>query len=390
MKNRPLFQQDIALLMEADLLDRRSYLRAYGEASTALTHIERRAENGEYAFLEEPFLPLDRADSLVKKFQNFHMIFVMGTPATTVTVKAMTSLFQSWVWVDGARPRICFLDHEDPEVFWEIMSVANPLTTGVIVFDDVEDDLAILHMMRCLEYWQGMLNPSEVKSHFLVISSRKGVIQKISDSFGLPRMEGRPFSHGSNFTCFSLPSLIPAMIGGFNAEKFNRGAALTCSQFFRRQLKIPLEGASLLWSSKQTYGLSCHLLHPVGQVFHYLTLWMRQLWGTFLKEPPYSLVTEPVHNARHFVTVFFEQHVARERLNPDFWSHIPEVRSFAHTALEEATTKSCDAFCSKKIQEGHLLRIIRVNALNEETLGALFMNHILEILIINELSRRTS
>lgn len=376
--------------MEADLLDRRSYLRAYGEAANALTHIERRAESGDYAFLEEPFLPLDRADGIIKKFQNFRMVLVMGTCEATVTVKAMTALFQSWVWVDDAKPRICFLDRADPEVFWEVMSVANPLTTGVVIFGDPESEVTLLQMMRCLEYWQGMLSPSEIKSHFLVISSsQRGAIQKISESFGLSRIDGRFFPQGAYFGCFSLPTLIPAMIGGFNAEKFNRGAALTCAQFFRRQLKIPLEGASLLWSSRQSQGLSYHLLHPVGQIFQHLTDWMSEVWRGVFQDLSYVLVTEPVPNIRHFVTVFFEQHMARERLNPDFWSHIPEVQSFAHTALEEATAKSCHTFCQKKIQQGHLLRTIRVNVLNEETLGALFMNHILEILVMSELSKKS-
>ena len=41
-----------------------------------------------------------------------------------------------------------------------------------------------------------------------------------------------------------------------------------------------------------------------------------------------------------------------------------------------------ERLCQTQIRYGHFLRCMNVHSLNEETLGALFMNHVLETLLI--------
>lgn len=385
MKNRPLFQQDISLLIKKGIIDEKNYFKAYQDANKALERLSKNAEQGKYTFLEAPFFPLDSMQKIIENFQKFHMIVVIGTKHSTVVVKALSALLQSWIWVGESRPRLCFLDQLDPEIFWEIMSVANPHTTGVIVFSQSgETKTTLLQLMRCLEYWHGLISDADLPKHLIIVTSpAENSLKKIAGSFNLQCIDYPENSY--NLVCFAAPFLLPVMISGFDAKKFNQGAAVTCAQFFNHHLKSPLEATALMLAAHRVCGVTHHVLFPSSAVFLPILAWMQHAWSEFHCHLSVLLLGETVSQVPHFFTVFLEKNTARERLKPDFWKDIPELNSLARTLLVDQANKEHQIFCEKKITDGHLLRILQVNTLNESTLGALFMNHILEMLLINAL-----
>jgi hypothetical protein len=387
MKNRDLFQQDISLLIKSGLCKRKDYIAGYALAVQALERIKIKADQGEMSFLKGPFLPQSDLNRLQDNFKGMRMILIVGNANTMSSLRALSGILQSWIWVDGARPRLCFLDMLDPEIFWEIMSVANPATTGVIVLSQSgENEPTLLQLMRCLEYWHGLMAVDEIARHFLVItrpcSSR---LMRIVDRWQLPHWR-YPDVALPPLSCFAPPLLAPLGLAGFDRTRFNHGAGSTCVQFFQGRLKAPLEMAAALFAGNSTRPIHTHRLWGEGLIFQSITDWMQNSFAQIATNSPYRCVSgfDNAPEAR-VSTVFFERHVARERLVPDFWKDLPQLKTLAQTPMLHWVKDRHEKICQNALDQGHFVRQIHVHNLNEETLGALFMNHVLESLLIQEL-----
>ena len=385
MKNRDLFQQDLSLLVKSGLCSRKEYAIGYARAVHALRRIKIRADRGEIPFLRGPFLPLTDLSLVQENFKGMRMILVVGSPANIVGLRALSGIMQSWIWVDGARPRLCFLDDLDPEVFWELMSIANPMTTGVIVLSESgESDPVLLQLMRCLEYWHGMIDQEHLAKHFVVVTSQTSSrLMRMVDRWKLSWWK-YPLVAFPQLGCFSPPLLAPLGLAGFDRARFNMGSGTTCAQFFQGQLKAPLEMAAVVFAGHKTQALDTQRMWGQGSIFHPMTSWMQQVSTRLNKSSPYRYFSnlEPM-NSCTLTTLFFERHVARERLVPDFWKDIPALKTLAQTPMLHWVKEEHERLCQAQVQSGHFLRCINVHSLNEETLGALFMNHVLETLLID-------
>lgn len=385
MKNSDLLQQDLSLLVKSGLCNRKDYQGGYLRALQALKHMKVRFDRGEMAFLRGPFLPLTDLNTLQENFRGIRMILVVGSPSKLISLRALSGILQSWIWVDGSRPRLCFLDDLDPEVFWEIMSIANPLTTGVMVLSQSgESEPVLLQLMRCLEYWHGMMEPEEIARHFVIITSPSSSrLMRLVERWKLPwwRYPVVPFPA---LGCFSPSLLAPLGLAGFDRERFNQGSGSTCLQFFQGQLKAPLEMAAVAFAGHKSYTLETHRVWGHGSIFHAITAWMQEVAQQLRKKSPYACVSSDQKiEGKRMTTMFFERHVARERLVPDFWKDIPALKTLAQTPMLHWVKAKHERLCHQEMQEGHFLRRLNVHSLNEETLGALFMNHVLETLLVD-------
>lgn len=385
MKNRFLLQQDLSLFAESNFCDRKEYREAYAKALEGRKNLEKKGETDLYSFLRVPFLPIEEWIHLRKGLEDVTMILVLGASSSTCTLRALASTLQSWVWVDGGRPRLCFLDELDPEVFWEIMSVAHPKTTGLMVFSPHgKEEAILLQLMRCLEYWHGLVSIEDLRRHVVLITGvHESPLRSLADFFSLPCLAYPPTPF-PGVHCFSAPFLLPLQVAGFHPASFAKGAAITCAQFFTKPSSVALEGATLLWIAHRKYGIFHHGIHANGSLFSSILPWMQQLQGIF-EATPYAFVRDAPNNVRCFFTIFFERHGARERLVPDFWKELPVLESLAQTSLLQCLHQERKVFCRQRAQEGHFVRMIEVVNLHEATLGALLMNQMLETLLLEEM-----
>jgi hypothetical protein len=360
--------------------------KALDLAHQALKNIEKKGEGGVYPFLEDPFFPQDIVLLHLAHFHHFRVILIIGPHDALSALKALVALVQSWVWIEGGRPRLCFLEKMDPELFWELLSIIDPITTGVIVMTpEPASSETVLMLMRCLDHWGSVIDPSALSHHFFLISmalkgeSIKDPLGSILHHFRLPhRIEPHIVLP---LACFSPMTLIPALFTGIQWKKFLEGAALTCSQFFQHRLKLPLEGIALLWVAHHK-GFSYPVVHAWETCFSALKGWMKISWNAFSLP---VLLGEALPKQRHLFTVLLEKRVLREPLNSTLWSALPQVKALSSTSLGENLQQTQMKFCHDMVQKGHWVRTLSINLLNEETLGALFMNHLLEALLMQEM-----
>lgn len=323
------------------------------------------------------------------------MVLVMGRPQETQGIKSIMGILQSWVWTDGVRPRICLLDTLDPEVFWEIMSIADPKTTVIVAISPQgECELTLLQLMRTLEYWRGQVEPEVLQKHVFCISpSKSNSLKAIGEKFSFTHIT-YPALLAPGYGCFSLPFLLPLIFAGLDWQKFLTGAMDVCMTFFRGKLSNTLQAVTLFLLA-QDQGIHHHCFQGSGPIFRALIGWMIQTRRYFEQGNLCSLRTsyldlddesqgQQYHEDLCFFTKFFEHHMAREQIDPDFWKDVPLVYELARMPMLSWITQCHQVSCQKFIAQKNFLRVIHVKNLNEESIGALMMNHLLETLLYQE------
>lgn len=418
MKHRFLFQHDTRLLTTWSGCCPQTWRWAYAQGAHVVQTLTHLAQEGCLDVVQAPFQDIQRHDALCHKlsrsFQDVKIIVVIGTPDSMVTVRALVALMQSWVWVQGARARVCILDQLDAEVFWQVMSVADPAHTGIFVFSEGHSQghaMETLLMMRCLEYWYGVVPREQLQQRVVVVSpqddrltaNRPTPVNVLAQQFGVHHLTYTPvhklFMQGSRTTdarmaalnCFAYPFALPAWLLGFNTALFYQGAAATCVQFFAGTMRAPIEYAAWRYAlerrntlARQDYwiqrdgplGINKHLV--TGHTFATQNLghWMHQVSQVFT-----SLHAMPQAPTADLYTHILEERGVRERLQPHLWEHTPAVADLAQQSLRDYAQHQQEAIAQQQARTGMLLRFLRVSTLNEETLGALMMNHILQELV---------
>lgn len=399
MKNRPLLQQSIfPYKAKAASEDRERCALACRDVSAAFERLVQQAEKGTFPFLLTPFEGEDihTLQHVVSRLQRYERVIVIGA---SLAARAMAAPFQSWVRTRGSFPELLFLAGLDPDIFWEVIALVSPNNTGVLILSSSgEDEIVILQLMRCVEYWNGLLSRKELSERFFVVT-RPGPSQlrALAEHMGFSCLD-HPTTISDRFSCFSPLALLPAMIVGMDAKKFRQGAALTCNQVFWHQLRIPLEGAAFMIAQLRRTPKTVHVLWPYGDGFFSLAAWAHTLWSGSCGKRGESITGIALYGAmdpraspfffggaKDKVVTFLEEiQVVREKVSPELWKSVPELRLLSHRTMADVVHAACSSACDLFVQKGHPARIIRIQTLNEETLGALMMNFILETLLVSE------
>jgi glucose-6-phosphate isomerase len=347
----------------------------------------------EAAFWKDDLPTYHTIATLYKKFDN---VLIIGMGGASAGGKALVSLFQSWVRVDSSFPIICFLDNLDPEIFWELMSLLNPKTTGVLVISPSGETPATLQLcMRCLEYWQTLLSPQEISAHFTTITTPNSSLGRITQHFHLTSL-AHPPSIGGRFSCLSLVGLLPLMLVGGEARKVRAGAAAIIREVFAGQNAAPIEAAAAQYALYRQ-GLSAHVMMPYGDAFVQLADWWRHLTSESLGKqghgllPVCALGSRDQHNQLQLYldgpkdkvfTLLSEQKRPREHLNPALWRNFPELDFLSKTTLDQLLWAEEETTYRVMVQRGCPTRRFILKTLSEEAMGALLAHLMLETLIL--------
>jgi glucose-6-phosphate isomerase len=387
-------------VFESGALSEKVYDESLRETQEALESLRREGGEGKLAMLEAAFWQNDLSalSSVGAAYKKFHSVLIIGMGGASLGGKALSALFQSWVMSDSSFPFLYFIDNLDPEIFWEIMSVLNPRTTGVIVISKSgETPETLIQLMRCVEYWQEFLSSYEMSSHFTVItSSGKNTLNKIGKNFRFTVLE-HPKDIGGRFSCLSVVGLLPLFIVGGDPRKVRHGAGHVLKRVFEDKISPPVEGVACLWGLYQEKNLMSHVMMSYGDAFGPFAQWHRQLWAESLgKEgigflPVTAMGPMDQHSQLQlyldgpkdkFFTVLSEKQLVREKPKPEIWADFPELNFLAYASLEDLLHAERMATTRVLIERGAPVREIEVSSFNEVTIGALFSHFILETLLM--------
>ena len=400
---RRLYDHDVTDALKCGALSPAAYASALSQTQDVLEPLRQKGESGGLSVLETAFWKDDffQFQSIGVAHRRFHSVLIIGMGGASLGGKALTALFQSWVMSDSSFPFIYFLDNLDPEIFWELMSVLNPRTTGVIVISKSgETPETLIQLMRCLEYWQEFLSPHELASHFTVVTSPgKNALSKIAKHFRFTLLNHPP-DVGGRFSCLTVTGLLPVLITGGDPRKVRQGASQVFTEAFAEEESAPVQGTALLWGLFQQKAITSHVMMAYGDAFQDFNMWHRQLWAESLGKEgkgftPLTALAPADHHSQlqlyldgphdKVFTLLSERQLPREKPKPEMWKDFPELNFLAYASLEDLVHAQLTATAQMLTDRGCPVRKITVSTLNERSMGALFAHFIVETLLMAEL-----
>ncbi|MBI5753895.1 glucose-6-phosphate isomerase [Candidatus Peregrinibacteria bacterium] len=317
------------------------------------------------------------------KYQDVVILGIGGSALGAICLEqSLTHLFKK------NAPRLHVLDNIDPTLISELEDVIDYKKTLFLV---ITKSGTTPETITQYFYFRDKTNKKKLdpKKHFVFITDPKnGFLRELAteeriNSFAIPE------NVGGRFSVLTAVGLLPAALIGLNIDKLLAGARMMRDQFlstnFEKNLPFQLAKIQYEFSKK---GKNINVMIPYAQKIFRLADWYRQLLAESIGKK--NLGITPI-NALGVTDQHSQLQLFNEGPNDKLFIFI-EVKKF-HTTLKipKIYQKSGLDFLDKNITFNQLLQIekdataesltknnrpnftIKIDAINEENLGALFM-----------------
>jgi len=399
---KDFYTQNLKGLFDYELLTETEFLSAKKECEPLVDEIQERGKHGHLPMIESVFWTEDiaRFEAVGTFYRRFHSVVIIGMGGATSGGKTLSSLFQSWLMSDSSFPFVYFVDNLDPEIFWELITLLNPKTTGIIAISKSGETIETLSiLMRFIEYWSDFVGLQELGTHFSVITTPGSTLSKMARQLQLNELEHPP-RIGGRFTCFTLVSLLPLIIVGGDPEKVRQGARYVVKNFFNERPSPPLDGSSVLYHFYRKHHTPSQVLMAYGDAFQTFTKWCCQIIAESLGKDgkgwtPLAALGPADHHSQlqlylggprdKLYSLFSEVNRPREKLKPSIWRAMPELKFLSYSTLDDVLAAQKKASLHVLLAQGCFARNFSVRLLNEFSMGALCAHFILETLVLADL-----
>lgn len=319
----------------------------------------------------------------------FAHVVVVGAGGSSLSGRALAAL------KSAARPSLHFLENIDPDAIDDLLARVELAKTLFIVISKSGSTVETLgHFYVLLEAAGRAVGTKNASRHFLVITMPgDNVLRQSAAANGITVLDHAP-DIGGRFSMFTNVGLLPAAIAGFDIAAFRKGAATLVHALHETSAPAafaPALGAALnyAWLAE---GRNINVMLAYSERLSGFTSWYRQSWAESLGKsgkgstPAIAIGTTDQHSQLQLYLdgprdKFFTVITAR-RANTGHALTLPADERISY--LTGKTTGDIIAAEQKATLETLIkgrcpLRHIQLDALNESSLGALFMHFTLEI-----------
>ncbi len=356
----------------------------------------------------EPLLAVaDRRDDLAvlaplaAEFRRFEHVIVLGTGGSSLGGQTLYSLVDRGFGPPKGTPRLHFMDNIDPATFEALTGRLDFAHTGVIAISKSGGTAETLsQFLILLEALRKAVGKREVGDRCLVLTEPTDTpLSRLARQEKIRTLEHDP-GIGGRFSVLSNVGMLPAMIAGLDAEAVRRGAAQTLGETLAAQTPraaAPALGAAISVGLAELRNIRTTVLMPYADRLATFGLWYRQLWAESLGKdgkgttPIRALGTVDQHSQlqlyldgpgdKMFTLLMLDQAGRGEKMA----SADSALAYLAGRTMGDLLDAEQRATAESLVLRGRPTRIIRLDRLDGERLGALFMHFILETLISAEL-----
>lgn len=333
-------------------------------------------------------------------------LIVLGTGGSSLGAQALVQLTgwgtPGFVTPEG-RPRLHFFDNLDALTMAAALKTMDLRTTRFLSISKsggtAETLMQTLAAMSVLERAGG---GKYMKHHFAVLTepAKNGVpnpLRKLAGERDFPVADHDP-AVGGRFSALTNVGLLPAILAGLDPVAIREGAAQVLAPVLDGAPAsdvAPALGAGLAVTLAEDHGIAMNVLLAYADRLEKFALWYRQLWAESLGKngkgttPIRALGPVDQHSQLQlylagprdkWTTVLM---TAAAGTGPDI---APEVAGdafaeFAGRKIGDLVDAEQRATADTLAANGHPVRTIRLDKLDERTMGALLMHFMLETIL---------
>jgi glucose-6-phosphate isomerase len=359
------------------------------------------------AWRESDFLPLlalpgrrDDLDALRPVIASYQEhctdILILGTGGSSLGGRALCALAQPHRGL-----RIHFLENVDPWRFPALFDELDLERTGVIAISKSGGTSeTMMQVMACIKRFRESVGEEGIAHRFTVITEpADNPLRRLAGMFGIACLDHDP-RIGGRFSALSLVGLLPAALAGVDIEAVRDGAnqVLETALAAREPGECPPAlGAAVSVALARHHGVSATVFMAYADALRETALWFRQLWAESLGKdgkgttPVDAVGTVDQHSQlqlwldgpadKMFTIVTAPSLGQGDRTEPAMLSGIPELDWLSGRTLGDLLDAHARGTADALAAAGRPVRTMRLDAVDEQSLGALMMHFMLETII---------
>jgi glucose-6-phosphate isomerase len=326
---------------------------------------------------------LDKFQEIANYTKNFEKILILGVGGSSLGAKTISSLIN--------QNRVQFLESIDPTTISNALENINYKKTCFLVISKSGETIETICQTLVVTKKIKQLQIKNFAQNFIFVTeNKKSSLRNIAEELGSKIYE-HPNNIGGRFSCFSIVGMLPAIILELDAKKIRNGAKKMINHFLNNSA---ISGSCKLQLNLYENGFGSNVIMPYIDDLKNYTDWYRQLCSESLGKsnfgptPINSMGTIDQHSQLQLYlegpkNKFFTFITAKNSIN-DF--KIEDLENsptlFGSKNLSEIVRIEKETTIEVLNQKKLPIRIIEIEELNEESLGALMMQTFLEIIII--------
>ena len=305
-----------------------------------------------------------------------------------------------FAWPDG-QPNFHILENLDAQTFAATLGRLNLKTTRFLVISKsggtAEPMMQFLSAIAALQT-AGM--DGELKDRFLVVTEPKdNPLRRLAERLELPIFDHDP-NVGGRYSVLSVVGLLPAMMMGLDPVKIREGAASVLDPILAGAPPSeipPAIGASIILGLVQQHGINASVLMPYLDRLEKFAMWYRQLWGESLGKEGHG--TTPVRdlgpvdqhsqlqlylggpNDKVFTVLMGAVAGTGATITDKQSGGDPDLSYLVNRTMGDLTDAEQRATADTLAANGRPVRVMKLDRLDEATMGALMMHFMLETII---------
>lgn len=373
-------------------------LRAYDEVLAQIPKQIANIKKKNLRLLEVPYESEDIEQ--LKKTANrikdqFSDVVILGTGGSTLNPQAIVALRPKC----KMKTKIHFADNIDPFTMDSLLEGLDLKSTCFLAISKSGKTVETLaQVLVCLERLK-QLGISNVGEYFIVISDPvASPLRKIAKHIGAEIIDHEA-GVGGRFSTFTNVGLLPALIARLDPYALRSGAKDVIDGTFSKKENSPAAQGAALAKTFIDKGININVLMPYVDRLAKFNIWVQQIWAESLgKQESASTIVGAVgtldqHSQlqlylggprdKLFSVITLNNGGKGAEINTDFL-HDKSIDYINGRTIGDVIDASQRATIDTLIKNQCPTREIKLQELNEETLGALMMHFSLETIITAE------
>ena len=323
-------------------------------------------------------------------------LLVLGTGGSSLGGRALCALAKP-----GNGPRVHFLENTDPWSFAALFDELDLERTGVIAISKSGGTSeTMMQFLACLSRFRDSVGETGIAHRFTVITEpTDNPLRRLAGQYGIPGLDHDP-GIGGRFSVLSLVGLLPAALAGLDIGAVREGAAQVLNATLAADDpwdSAPALGAAVSVALARHHGVTATIFMAYADSLRDTSLWFRQLWAESLGKrgrgttPIDALGTVDQHSQlqlwldgpadKMFTIVTVPSLGQGDRTDPEMMAGIPELDWLSGRTLGDLLDAQARGTSDALAAAGRPVRTMRLDAVDERSLGALMMHFMLETII---------
>ena len=306
---------------------------------------------------------------------------------------------------DPARAprRVHFLDNLDAHTLGALLAGLDLARTGFLAVSKSGATMEVMaQLLACIEALRAVLGGNAARDHLLAISAPgDNPLRQVAARLGFTTLDHEP-AIGGRYSVLSPVGLLPALYLGLDGAAVRGGAESVLAASLaasRAGESAPALGAAVAVGLARHRAVDITVFMPYGDRLAPLSLWHAQLWAESLGKGGAGLTPLPANGPvdQHGLLQLFLDGPGDKMFTllggggaegPAVRGNglaVDAIRYLEGRTIAELVDATWHATAEALIARGRPTRLIRLEALDERTLGALFMHFMLETVLAADL-----